>query len=110
MQEARTERETGAYGSRGKTVDEIRLSWRLVEAATGKLLRAGDLALDHVRPRPKAYARRDDFEAGALFAALARQLAADALARPAAASAPAPTAAEPAPALTPGSSEQPLRW
>ncbi len=53
VQEARTEREAGAYGGSPKTTDEIRLSWRLIEAATGKLVRAGDIALDQKRKPAK---------------------------------------------------------
>lgn len=110
VQEARSEREAGPYGSQPRETDEIRLSWRMIEAATGKLLRAGDIALDHRRDTGGAYGldTRDDFEASALYGALARHVADAALERPAAA--PAPVAA-PAPLRqTPGSSEKPLKW
>lgn len=111
--EARTEAERGAYGSKPKKTDEVRIGWRLIEAATGKVLRAGDVAVDQLRKQENTFSwrKRDDFEAGELFAALARQVTDAALART------QPAAAAPAPAeqaapveLTPGSSDKPLRW
>lgn len=110
--EARTQAERGAYGSKPRKTDEVRISWRLIEAATGKVLRAGDAAIDHARKQENTFSwrKRDDFEAGELFAALARQVAGAALAReqPPASAAPA---AETAPVeLTPGSSDKPLKW
>lgn len=112
VQEARTEREAGAYGGAQKITDEIRLSWRLIEAATGKILRAGDVALDQKRKNGKnSYGAksRDNFEAGDLFAALAATVG-DAALEKAAPPAEAPAAPAESPALTPGSSEQPVRW
>lgn len=113
VQEARTDTEEGAYGSKPKKTDEVRLTWRMVEAATGKLLGAGDVAFDNVRKDKNRYSwsKRDDFEAGALFADLAKKITGAALARqetPAAA--PAPAAETPAIELTPGSSDKPFTW
>lgn len=111
VQEARTEREAGAYGGSPKTTDEIRLSWRLIEAATGKLVRAGDIALDQKRkPAKNSYGNnaRNDFEAGELYAALAQKLG-DAALNKSGAPVPVPASPEPAP-LTPGSGEKPLAW
>lgn len=112
VQEARTESEAGAYGSKAKKVDEIRLSWRMIEAATGKLLRAGELSFDHVRPVQANYSwrSRDDFEAGELFAALARHIAAEARGKPVPAPVVAPAATSAPAELTPGSSDKPLQW
>ncbi|MCK9988102.1 MAG: hypothetical protein AzoDbin1_04574 [Azoarcus sp.] len=114
VQEARTETEPGAYGSKPKKTDEIRLTWRMVEAATGKLLGAGDVAFDNLRKEKNRYSwtKRNDFEAGELFTALAQQVTGAALAQeaePADAMPAAPTAA-PAIELTPGSSDKPLTW
>ncbi len=112
IQEARTEIEEGAYGGKPKKVDEVRLSWRMIEAATGKLLRAGEIAFDNVRKEqnPYSWKKRDDFEASVLFTALARNVTQAALGREEAAAA----TAAPAPAapveLTPGSSDKPLAW
>lgn len=112
--EARTETGPGAYGGRPKQTDEVRLSWRLVETATGKVLRAGDLAVDQARKpaRPFRWSRRDDFEAGELFAALATRIADTVLARasPSPESGNTPPSDTTPPALTPGSGEAPLRW
>jgi len=113
VQEARTESQGSVYGSRPRQTDEIRLNWRMIEAATGKLLRAGDVRLDKPRrSRKNAYASnpRDDFEAGELFAALAVQVGEAALdQRPAPAAAAAKSETAPAEA-TPGSSDKPLSW
>lgn len=112
VQEARTEVQAGAYGGKPKKTDEIRLSWRMIEAATGKVLDAGDIAYDNVRKPKGAYSwnKRDDFEAGALFTALAKEVSDAALTRD------KPAAPEAAPAdttpveLTPGSSDKPFKW
>lgn len=114
VQEARTESEAGAYGGNPKTTDEIRLSWRLIEAATGKLQSGGDISLDNKRKSKKntyGGSNRNDFEAGDLFRALATQVgdAARGETQPVAAPAPA-TAPQPASELTPGSSDKPMRW
>jgi hypothetical protein len=112
VQEARTESEAGAYGGAPKTVDEIRLSWRMIEAATGKLLRAGDIALDNKRkPSRSNYgtSTRDDFEAGALFAALATRVSDAALEKPAPRAPESATLSAPV-ELTPGSSDKPVQW
>lgn len=112
IQEARTEVEEGAYGGKPKKIDEIRLSWRMIEAATGKLLRAGDISFDNVRKdkNPYSWKKRDDFEAGVLFAALARNVAAAAMDRGTQAT-PVVAPADAVPAeLTPGSSDKPLTW
>jgi hypothetical protein len=114
VQEARSEQEAGAYGGSPKTTDEIRLSWRLIEAATGKLVRAGDIALDQKRkPQRSSYGSntRNDFEAGELFTALAQKIGAAALAKASdeARSNTAPAEQPPA-ELTPGSSDRPVQW
>ncbi|MFZ5757447.1 MAG: CsgG/HfaB family protein [Pseudomonadota bacterium] len=112
VQEARTEVQEGAYGGKATKTDEIRLSWRMVEAATGKLLGAGDVEFDNVRKPKNAYSwkKRDDFEKGALFTLLAGKVADAALARPEA-PAPAPVPKDETPVeLTPGSSDKPMKW
>jgi len=113
VQEARSEQQAGAYGGNTKTVDEIRLSWRLIEAATGKLVRAGDLALDQKRkPQRSSYGSdtRNDFEPGDLFTALAKKVGDAALARSADEPRAAAPAEQPAAELTPGSSDRPVQW
>lgn len=113
VQEARTEVEAGAYGGTPKTTDEIRLSWRMIEAATGKLLDGGDLALDNRRKAQKNHygsQDRHDFEAGDLFRALAEKVG-DAARGNSAQPVPAPAAnSAPAAELTPGSSDKPFNW
>lgn len=116
VQEARTESAAGPYGSNPKVTDEIRLAWRLIEAATGKMLDAGNVELDNLRKTKKnSYGSKkgNDFEAGDLFKALAAQIAGSAFddAKPAPAATPAAKPVEAAPAvLTPGSSGGPLKW
>lgn len=113
VQEARTEHEAGAYGGSPKITDEVRLSWRLIEAATGKLVRAGDVALDAKRPPAKnSYGSktRNDFEASALFSALAQKVSEAALVKDPAQSEAASTSPGSPVELTPGSSDKPLQW
>lgn len=111
IDEARTEIVAGPYGMKDSKTDEIRISWRMIEAASGKVLRAGDIAFDNVRKSKKPYSRRDDFEKNALFTALAKHIAAAAMGRDMEEAAVPPAAAEPAPAVdTPGSSATPLKW
>lgn len=112
IQEARTESEPGPYGTAARITDEIRLSWRLVEAATGKIARAGDIAFDNRRtPRIDSYGgnARNDFEAGEMIAALAKKIGAAALEKPAETAPAAAVDSTPA-ALTPGSSDKPFSW
>lgn len=112
VQEARTEVVEGAYGGKATKTDEVRLSWRMVEAATGKLLGAGDVEFDNVRKPKNAYSwkKRDDFEKGALFGALAAKVANAALARPEPEPVAAPVKDETPVELTPGSSDKPMKW
>ncbi|MFZ5724370.1 MAG: CsgG/HfaB family protein [Pseudomonadota bacterium] len=111
VQEARTEEVAGPYGSRGTKTDEIRLSWRMIEAATGKLLGAGEVAWDHPRKPKKMFSRRDDFETGALYAGLAKRVADAAMGRGETVPPPPAPAAPAEPVeLTPGSSDKPLKW
>lgn len=112
VQEARTEVLAGAYGGKATKTDEVRLSWRMVEAATGKLLGAGDVSFDNVRKPKNAYSWRknDEFEKGALFAALADKVALAALARPEPVATPVAKPELPPVELTPGSSDKPMKW
>lgn len=111
VQEARTETEAGGYDGQPKKIDKIRLSWRLIEAATGKLLDAGELACDNPRKPKKWFSRRDNFEKGALFTVLAGKIVDAALGRTPLQLAPTEPPANPTPAeLTPGSADKPIKW
>lgn len=112
IHEARTETKEGAYGAKGKTTDKIRLDWRLIEAATGKIAHAGDLSVDVVRKNRDAWWRKDkeDFEQGELFAALAQRIVDAAMEREPAPAALKPDWENPASELTPGSSALPLNY
>jgi hypothetical protein len=122
VHEAVTEKEKGAYGLPPKVTDHVRLSWRLVEAATGKLVAAGEVTEDYLRPESRgSYGQKGKrFEAGELYGLLATDigrasgLAPEGNPAPAAPGAPASAGAGAAetPGLpaTPGSSDKPVQW